>query len=50
MLGLISLEVGPPLDLARTKTFDMGVVIVLESKEHLKLFAEDPNHLRWVIV
>ena len=47
-LGVVSIEVGPPLDMARTKGFDMGIFMVLETKEHLKTFAEHPAHLLYV--
>jgi hypothetical protein len=45
-IGIISLEVGHALDMLRTKGYDMGIVLTLETKAHLKVFAEHPDHLR----
>ncbi|PMD49032.1 stress responsive A/B barrel domain protein [Hyaloscypha variabilis F] len=44
--GLLSLEIGPSIDMARAKGYDMGIVLVLESPAHIKIFAEHPAHLR----
>ena len=44
----MSIELGPPLDHSRTKGYDMGLVLVLETVEHIKSFAEHPTHLRSV--
>jgi hypothetical protein len=44
--GLVSLEVGPPMDMARTKGFDFGVVLCLEGPEYLDVFAKHPAHIR----
>ena len=45
-LGVISLELGPALDMDRTKGYDMGIVLVVENKEALGAWASDPAHLR----
>lgn len=44
--GVLSLEIGPALDMQRTKGYDMGVFLQLETQEHLESFAKDPHHLR----
>ncbi|KAL6796400.1 stress responsive A/B barrel domain protein [Trichoderma sp. SZMC 28013] len=44
--GVLSLEIGPALDMQRTKGYDMGIILQLETQEHLALFAQDPHHLR----
>ncbi|PON22916.1 hypothetical protein TGAM01_v208171 [Trichoderma gamsii] len=44
--GVLSLEVGPALDMQRTQGYDMGIFLQLETQEHLKSFAKDPHHLR----
>ncbi|KAJ9297290.1 hypothetical protein DTO271G3_4583 [Paecilomyces variotii] len=45
--GLISLHAGSPLPISvpRAKGFDMGLVAVLESPEHVAGYAEHPAHL-----
>jgi hypothetical protein len=45
--GLISLHVGPPLPITvpRAKGFDMGLVAILESPEHVASYASHPAHL-----
>ncbi|KAJ2983213.1 hypothetical protein NQ176_g847 [Zarea fungicola] len=42
--GLISINVGPALEMSQTKGFDMGVIMQMESLEHVKLFATHPEH------
>jgi hypothetical protein len=44
--GIISLELGPPQDLARTKGFDFGIVLCLENLEAFEGFIKHPAHLR----
>jgi hypothetical protein len=44
--GVISLEVGPPVDMHRTKGYDMGIVLQVETPEHLESFAASTGHLR----
>jgi hypothetical protein len=46
--GIISLELGPPQDLARTKGFDFGLVLCLENQEALEGFLTHPAHIRYV--
>lgn len=46
--GVISNNIGPPIDSSRAKGYNMGVVLTLESKENLKTWAESPEHLRFV--
>lgn len=45
--GLVSMQTNPPLPISvpRAKGFDMGLVAVLESAEHVKGYAEHPAHL-----
>ncbi|OJJ35236.1 hypothetical protein ASPWEDRAFT_40414 [Aspergillus wentii DTO 134E9] len=45
--GLISLKTNPPLPISvpRAKGFDMGLVAVLESPEHVAGYATHPAHL-----
>ncbi|KAL1988905.1 hypothetical protein VTN96DRAFT_6894 [Rasamsonia emersonii] len=45
--GLTSLHTNPPLPISvpRAKGFDMGLVAVLESPEHLAGYATHPAHL-----
>ena len=44
------MEIGPSIDMARAKGYDMGIVLVLESPAHIKIFAEHPAHLRSVVI
>lgn len=46
-VGLISLEVGPPLleSEDRSQGFDLGWVAVLESVADIQLYADHPEHL-----
>ncbi|KAF9884534.1 hypothetical protein FE257_001479 [Aspergillus nanangensis] len=44
--GVLSLEVGPALDMHRTKGYDMGIVLQLETAAHLEKFASHPGHVR----
>lgn len=48
--GLISLHTNPPLPISvpRAKGFDMGLVAVLESPEHVASYATHPAHLEYV--
>ena len=46
--GVLSLEVGPALDMHRTKGYDMGIVLQLETAAHLEVFAKHPGHVRSV--
>lgn len=48
-IGLISLEIGPSLDDSRAHGYDMGITLVLESRAHVKQFAEHPLHLKWAL-
>ncbi|KAJ6022864.1 uncharacterized protein N7446_013217 [Penicillium canescens] len=45
--GLLSIQSGPPLpiSLPRAKGFDMGIVAVLETPEHVTTYAVHPAHL-----
>ncbi|OJJ49875.1 hypothetical protein ASPZODRAFT_128431 [Penicilliopsis zonata CBS 506.65] len=45
--GLVSLRAGPPLPISipRAQGFDMGLVAVLESPEHVATYAVHPAHL-----
>ncbi|KAL2006369.1 hypothetical protein VTN00DRAFT_10023 [Thermoascus crustaceus] len=45
--GLISLHANPPLPISvpRAKGFDMGLVAVLESPDHVASYATHPAHL-----
>ena len=45
--GLVSLQIGPPLpiSLPRAKGFDMGIVAVLETPEHVATYAVHPAHM-----
>lgn len=44
--GVLSLEIGPALDMQRTKGYDMGIILQVETPEHLASFAKDARHLR----
>ena len=44
--GVISLELGPALDMERTKGYDMGIFLVVEDKEALGAWASNAKHLR----
>ncbi|KAN0112272.1 hypothetical protein V8E51_005223 [Hyaloscypha variabilis] len=44
--GVKSYAIGPPLDLARTKGFDFGIVMELEHLDLLAVWESDPNHRR----
>ncbi|KAJ6103566.1 hypothetical protein N7486_003788 [Penicillium sp. IBT 16267x] len=44
--GIVSLELGPAMDMARTKGFDYGIVLCLEGPEYLDIFAKHPAHLK----
>ncbi len=44
--GVLSLEIGPALDMVRTKGYDMGIILQVETPEHLASFAKDARHLR----
>ncbi|KAK5988271.1 hypothetical protein PT974_12413 [Cladobotryum mycophilum] len=44
--GLLSLKIGPALEMSRTKGFDMGIILELQSLQHLQIFATHPAHLR----
>lgn len=48
--GLITLSANPPVPFSafRSKGFDMGIVAVLESSEHLVSYATHPAHLVFV--
>ncbi|KAJ6143757.1 hypothetical protein N7471_003210 [Penicillium samsonianum] len=45
--GLLSLQSGPPLPISipRAQGFDMGLVAVLETAEHIATYAVHPAHL-----
>ncbi|EAW07574.1 uncharacterized protein ACLA_022880 [Aspergillus clavatus NRRL 1] len=45
--GLVSLKAGQPLPISvsRAKGFDMGLVAVMESPEHVASYATHPAHL-----
>jgi hypothetical protein len=49
-IGLLSIQSGPPLpiSLPRAKGFDMGIVAVLETPEHIATYAVHPAHLEYV--
>ena len=46
--GVISLELGPALDMDRTKGYDMGIFLVVDSEDALRAWASNPAHLRSV--
>lgn len=47
MPGLVSLQTGPPLPISipRAQGYDMGMVAVLETAEHVATYAVHPAHL-----
>lgn len=46
-IGLLSMQSGTPLPISipRAKGFDMGLVAVLETAEHVATYAVHPAHL-----
>ncbi|KAH8817484.1 stress responsive A/B barrel domain protein [Xylogone sp. PMI_703] len=44
--GVISLEIGPPLNDARAKGYNMGLILTLESPAILKDWLSNSDHLK----
>ncbi|EXJ76630.1 uncharacterized protein A1O5_01138 [Cladophialophora psammophila CBS 110553] len=44
--GVISLQIGPALDMERTKGYNMGIFLTVDKRETIKAWAINPEHLK----